>query len=288
MLQSHEISELNSFLKNLSGKNSSLSIYVDNLHSPFVLLPQEYTLPPISNMELSKQDIFSYLEIFSKFIPEAMSGCSVLPMQKPKRETGKISLVKEISIRGYNYLYIFKIDAAYLGGSKKDKIKIAASQLTHPAFETDRIYFSTRIIPIKNVIRADGEIIDFEVQPFDKGLFYSEVETESNDRPQKFSELFDEIDYSNILEPVKLSLKIFHPNWTLGKIYEPVFIEYLTLVIRFLSVSYSDIYSHFSHFYEILEVIHTGQSASDIAYRNLHSFERGTSPSGNMRWKIEF
>ncbi len=292
MIQTNDLKEMNSYLKSLSGKNSPLTIYVDNLHSPYVLLEEEYTLPPISNMDLTKQDIFPYLQILSKFIPEAMAECSVLPMQKPKRESGKISLVREISLRGHNYLYVLKIDAAYLGGSQKDKIKVSASQVTHPAIETDRIYFSIRIIPIKNVIRADGEIIDFEVQTFDKGLFFTEPEEVNSDRPRNFSELFDEVDYSHIIEPIKLSLKILQPNWSLGKIYEPVYIEYLTLAIRFLSVSYTKILSHFSHFYEILEIIHANGAISDITKRNFiywlgrHTFERETSPSGNMRWKI--
>lgn len=294
MIATNDLKEINFFLKNLNGKNSDFSIYVDNLHSPYILLKEEYTLPPISNMDLTKKDVLPLLEILSKYIPEAMSGCSVLPAQKPKRETGKVSLVKEISLRGHNYLYIFKIDAAYLGGSPRDKIKLAASQFSHPSISTDRIYFSTKVIPIKNVIRSDGEIIDFEVQPFDKGLFTAELEERLEDRPRNFSELFDEIDYSPIMEPIKLNLKIMLPNWSLGKIYEPVYIEYMTLAIRFLSPSYASAVTHFSHFYEILEIVHLNSSISEINRRNFiywlskHSFERETSPSGNMRWQIFF
>jgi len=294
VINTNDLKEMNAFLKQLDGKNVTSSIYVDNLHSPFILLENEYLLPSISNMDLTVRDIFPYLKVLASLIPEAIVGCSILPMQKPKRESGKISFVKEISIRGYNYLYVFKIDAAYLGGSPKEKIKVPATQVTHPAIETDRIYFSSRIIPIKNVIRADGEIIDFEIQNFDKGVFFSEVEreTDKGDMPRNYSELFDEVDYSNIVEPIKLGLKILHPNWNLGKIYEPVYIEYLTLSIRFLCASFKEIYSHFSHFYEVLEVIHTGGIISDISLRNFiywlgkHSFDRNISPSGNMRWKI--
>ncbi|HMV43083.1 MAG TPA: hypothetical protein PK079_03830 [Leptospiraceae bacterium] len=292
MIPSSDLKEINSFLKGLNGSNAPFDIYVDNLHSPYVLLREEYLLPPISNMDFTKKDILPFLKVISKYIPEAMVGCSVLPIQKPKRETGKISLVREISLRGHNYLYIFKIDAAYLGGSAKDKIISAASQVSHPSFSTDRIYFSTKIVPIKNVIRADGEIIDFEVQTFDKGLFITELEETIDDRPKKYSELFDEIDYSPVMEPIKLNLKIMHPNWSLGKIYEPVYIEYLTLSVRFLLASYANTIKHFSHFYEILEIIHINGSISEITRRNFiywlskHSFERGTSPSGNMRWKI--
>ena len=230
MIQSSSLKEMNLFLKGLNGKNSPLTIFVDNLHSPYILLNAEYILPAISNTDLTENDIYPYLQILSNFIPEAI--------------------------------------------------------------ETDRIYFSTRIIPIKNVIRADGEIIDFEVQTFDKGLFFSETEAVNTDRPRNYSELFDEIDYSHIMEPIKQSLKISQPHWTLGKIYEPVYIEYLTLAIRFLSVSYEKVLSHFSHFYEILEIIHGDGAISEITKRNFvfwlskHSFERGTSPSGNMRWKI--
>lgn len=294
MINTSDQKNINAFLKKLNGQNSPGSIYVDNLHSPFVLLEENYILPAISNMDLSINDVLPYLEIMARLIPEAISGCSILPMQKPKRESGKISLVKEISLRGFNYLYIFKFDAAYLGGSSKEKIIIPASQTSYPSIETDRIYFSARIIPIKNVIRADGEIIDFEVQEFDKGIFFSEVEANKSDMPRNYSELFDEIDYSHIIEPVKIGLKISHPNWILGKIYEPIYVEYLTLCLRFLSTSYKDIYAHFSHFYEVLEVVHTSKNISEISLRNFiywlgkHSFKRDISPSGNMRWKILF
>lgn len=292
MIKVNDLKEMNSFLKYLNIKNSPFELYVDNLHTPYILLSKNYILPPISNMNLTKQDIFTLIKILSEFIPEAITGCSILPIQKPKREIGKISFIKEFSFGGYKYLYVFKVDASYLGGSQKEKMKSSATQLTHPAIETDRIYFTARIIPIKNVILDDGEIIDFEVKTFDKGIFYSDVDEDIRNKPQNFSELFDEIDYSQIIEPIKISLKIVHPNWVLGKIFEPVYIEYLTLAIRFLSGSYTEIYNYFSHFHELLEVIHSGKTISEITLRNFifwmhsHNFERSTSPSGNIRWKI--
>ena len=65
MINTNDLKEMNAFLKQLDGKNVTSSIYVDNLHSPFVLLENEYLLPSISNMDLTIRDIFPYLKVLA-------------------------------------------------------------------------------------------------------------------------------------------------------------------------------------------------------------------------------
>lgn len=290
-----EVKEINAFLSNLGStgrEQREFPIYVDNVHFPYIELDSYYVLPAFTYPDSKPKEVLAFLAAVAEYIPGAIAGTQMLPIQKPKRESGKMSFVKIITINGFDYLYVFKIDASYLGGAHKGEVLAPATSTTSTSIRTNRIYFSARIVPLREIQTKDGQIGDFDTKHFKSGVFYKETDDSDKNKPKIFSELFDEVDYSAVVAPIKEMLGINLENWKLGKVYEPITIEYLSLSIRFLDTSYNRILKEFETFYQLAETVHTEEPIRTETLENYkiwlrkHDSDRNLSPAGNMRWKI--
>ena len=288
-----ETRKLNQFLKTLSTqKNSSFSIYVDNLHTAYILTPQNYILPSFHKFHFEYEPCYKYLTAIAQFIPEAIEGCQVLSYPKPLKEVGKLCLIKEISYNGFPYLYLFKLDLHYLGGSLSQAYIKRETSYHTSSVTTNKIYFSSRIVPITDIIQEGNTIIDFKAKEYTPGLFM--VEKDANTSKIRHSaEIFDDIDYSKILDPIYQQLEI-DKFWQPSKVYRPLYIEYQTLSLRFFEPSFQMSLNEFQSFSGFLEFVHTENL--DIFQRDVenyhkwlssHSVTRTQSLSGNMLWEIK-
>lgn len=104
-------------------------------------------------------------------------------------------------------------------------------------------------------------------------------------------ELFDDVDYSGLLDPIKEKQGI-KAIWKPGKIYDPISIEYRSLAFNFLESSYKEIYNRFSGFLSVYDNILFGREDKNdehdsyLAYLSSIQTERTLSPSGNLLWKV--
>ncbi|MCE9501579.1 MAG: beta-galactosidase, partial [Leptospira sp.] len=263
-------------------------------YSPYALFDMPYVLPGSSIYSPDFESVYLYIQTLSEYIPEAIVGCHVLPESRPKRDVGKLSLVKEIRIGEFRYLFILKFELAHLGGVKKEDVVKNASQMFNASVRTDRIYFSVRIIPVSSVDRDRNQIVDFTVQSYDASIFQMSTQNQSDSSRRIVSEIFDEIDFTFANNSIRDQLRITPENWSPGKVYEPVAIEYLTVALRFLSLSQKEILADFESFHEIIGYIFAGEKfppekAVENYVKWLKSFrsERTISPSGNMLWRIQ-
>jgi hypothetical protein len=285
--------KINQILSNINTKNpAKYSIYIDNLHSPYILLDKEYLMPSVSNFNLNTNECTELSEIYSQLIPELLIGNSLLPEPKPKREHSKLCYADSFNWMGGTFIFLLKIEVSYLGGSSKNKIVKPATQSNYPSYYTDRIYFSTRIFAVQDITHSDGNLSDFTPISLKESLYLHEPKTDITSKPKIFSELFDEIDYKQILEPILTKLHIRSDEFKLLPIYSPIGIEMFSLVIRFLNSSKSESIKEFQKFSEIVSSIHTRNDINTASLKIFHEWfrkhrtERELSPSGNVRWKI--
>ncbi len=290
------MNELNSYLQSLSkNDNNTFDVYVDNHHTTLIQFPVEYEMPQVSNHILSLDEKYRLTNIFSKLIPNTLSGMNLLPESLPKRDTSKLCFVKELNIEDQSYIHLFKIDVNYLGGCKKEKLIQITNQNQFPSYFTDRIYFYSGILKVKEIIRKDNEIIGIVPKEFTQESFFPEAEDYSEkNKPEIFSEIFDEADTKSLLVPLYEKLEINSKNWKLGKIHQPISLDHTSIVFKPLQLVITDVFEKFKNFSEILEQ-EQNRSAEQNAelekfhkYLQAHSFVRGLSPAGNIRWKIEF
>lgn len=289
-----EVMNLNQILLDCSGKkNLDHKIYIDNLHTPYAEFSKNYILPGTSTHSIDFISAKNYISAIAKLIPEAVEGCSVLPEPRPKRESEKIFLVKKFVLHEKQFLYILKLEPTYLGGAESEQILQKATQEKTASILTNRIYFSTRIIQIEHTISQDQTITDFQAKNYTEGNF--KIETGSKgilSEKKRVSELFDEIDFSDLVTSLKHTLSITDENWKLGKVFDPVGVEYLSISLKFLSLSQKQILNDFQNFSSIFDFLFYQKELPADAidhykkWLDVYSMERSQSPSGNVRWKI--
>ncbi|TGL24120.1 hypothetical protein EHQ46_03070 [Leptospira yanagawae] len=281
---------INRILGDVSDKNKVGELFVDNLHSPYIQFSERFTINGTSITQPEFGDIKDFVHTVIKFLPEAVEGTSLLPEPRPKRETGKLFFVRPMMFGPFQFLYVFSVDMLYLGGAKSEEIKRAGSQNMTPTIITDRLYFQVKVIPIKTVKEEGENVIDFEAKRFQGGEFRVESERDENKPIRKFSEIFDEIDFSDTESKIREELGITSEIWKLGRIYSPIGIDYLSLSLRFLEPSLPKTIHHFKKFYQILE--NTNQTIPEETLRMFHEYlssfevDRTVSKSGNILWKV--
>ncbi|MDZ4725118.1 MAG: hypothetical protein SH817_03105 [Leptospira sp.] len=287
-----EILAINKKLLDLDGKNKPGEIFVDNLHSPYIKFGEKFFLPSSSITKPEYSAISEYVNILIKFLPEAIEGTSLLPEPRPKKETGKLFFARPIVFANKKFMYIFSTDMQYLGGAKPEEIKKAGAQNQSPSVETDRIYFQSKIFPIEEAVEEGDYVSDFIARRFKGGVFRVESDKDPNAKPQRFSEIFDELDFSDMEAKIRSELGINSEIWPMGRVYSPVGIDYLSLSLRFLKASLPQIIREFRRYYSILDPGDEGVEQNVInafhKYLFAHETTRTQSRSGNMLWKIHF
>ncbi len=291
-MQIKDLKTLNKQLLDLEGKNKQGEIFVDNLHSPYIKFEEEFILPQSSITKPEFSAIVDYVQTLIKFLPEAIEGTSLLPEPRPKKDTGKLFFVRPILFEDKKFLYVFSTDLQYLGGANPNEIKKPASQNLVPSVVTDRIYFQAKVFPIESFVEENDFVSDFKSVRFQGGIFRIESGREADEKPTRFSEIFDELDFSDLESKIRAELGINSEIWPMGRVYSPIGIDYLSLSMRFLKPSLPKIIREFRKYYKILSPGEEGvaQEVTNAYHKYLfkHETSRTQSRSGNMLWKIHF
>ncbi len=283
---------INDYLTELKKNQTDFKIYIDNLHCPYILLNEEYTMPSLSNHIMTLEENINLVKLFTTYLPKTLSGMNFLTKTISKKETSRLNFVKEFSSSGNKFILLFTIEIKYLGGSLSSKIFKPSTQTHFPSYLTDRIFFHSRIIPVSEVIKNNNYIIDFTPVKNDNIFFNYQIEFTNREKPEFISEMFDELDFRNILKPIYENLKISE-FWTLGKIYEPIGIEFLSPILKLISI-YPD--QEIEEFKKFSELLSNNFQLKKIPPESIYffydwlkkfSFEKSISPSGNFRWEIK-
>ncbi|WCL49553.1 LIC_10030 family protein [Leptospira sp. GIMC2001] len=293
-----EVAKLNKLLAGISGINIPLRIYIDNLHCPYLELEGEYILPPCSVLDGVGYDTAKqYLKEISRLVPELISGMQVLPFPRPKKDSSKLFLVQRIEGE-QEFLLLIVLDVAHLGGIQNDKIVKKANQSQTISIRTNRIYFTSKIIPIEKIYIDKGNIVNFDgyevtewIEKQRKNV--KQLETELENRIRPFSDLFDDADFSTQEKLIAEHLGINRENWRLGKVYSPIGIEHLCFSIRFLEARKQTILETWNmirdSFWDGLTSNENLEKGVTIALHNyLSNFDSKLeySQSDNPRWLI--
>ncbi|TGL61065.1 LIC_10030 family protein [Leptospira sarikeiensis] len=306
-----EVKELNRLLQNQSnGRNKDVSLYVDNLHTSFLEFEEKFILPSTSVFEIEFEAAEKYLRSLLQQIPELIADSLVLPEPRPKRDIDRLFLIKPFYTEGEvfrentpevwreklpPYAIVTSFHVMHLGGAPKEDIYAQASQGKTMSVYTKRAYFSSRVVPLDSLTVHEGAIIDFTAKRYQESDFMVQISRDPGEGIRHtFFGIFEEIDYSKQVALIHESLGITSADWTLGKIFAPLAVEYLTLTARFLEPSLNMIAKDFNSFHQVVDLLLRPDSMtleesarnSFFAWLRSHKAERIISPSGNMAWKI--
>ncbi|TGK38056.1 LIC_10030 family protein [Leptospira andrefontaineae] len=307
----NEVKELNKLLQNHSkGRNKEHSIYVDNLHTSFVEFEEKFILPSTSVFEIEFSAAEGFLKSILQLAPELVADSLVLPEPRPKRDIDRLFLIKPFYTEGEMFrenspevwreklppfAIITSFHVMHLGGAPKEDIYAQASQGKTMSVYSKRAYFSSRVIPLDSLTVLEDAVIDFTTKKYQESDFMVQISTDTFEGVRHtYSEIFDEVDYSKQVSFIHESLGITPSDWTLGKIFAPLAVEYLTLTTRFLDPSLDKIAKDFNSFHQVVDLLlRPGSMTLEESARNSffawlrsHKSERIISPSGNMAWKI--
>ncbi|MCB1180164.1 MAG: hypothetical protein KDK36_21480 [Leptospiraceae bacterium] len=289
-MKPEETRALNRVIRDIQpDKNKKYDIHVDSLHLPFIILEEKYLLPSIPLLEIDFNSAKIFLQEIAPHFSSHLKEFFIIPETRPKKDSCKLMLAKEIEINSSRFIYIIKFETVYLGGADKENKITEGTQNLSPSIKTNRIYFTSRILPVSQIIKSKGEIIDFEIPKYEPSIYSKETE---GHKKKFFSELFDEIDYSEVMNEIKSSLEI-EKHWKLGRVFDPIFIEHLSMSVRFLNFDIEENINEFKKFYKLVTNVVERNDFSDIeTILNFHkwlekfSFERTKTLSGNIAWKI--
>ncbi|GBF39729.1 LIC_10030 family protein [Leptospira johnsonii] len=307
----NEVKELNRLLQNHSnGRNKVNSVYVDNLHTSFVEFEEKFILPSTSVFEIEFSAAESFLKSILQLAPELIADSLVLPEPRPKRDIDRLFLIKPFYTEGEMFrenspevwreklppfAIVTSFHIMHLGGAPKEDIYTQASQGKTMSVYTNRAYFSSRVIPLDSLTVLEDAVIDFTAKKYQESDFMVQISRDSFEGVRHtYSEIFDEVDYSKQVSFIHESLGITPADWSLGKIFAPLAVEYMTLTARFLDPSLDRIAKDFNSFHQVVDLLLRPDSMtleesarnSFFAWLRSHKSERIISPSGNMAWKI--
>jgi len=194
------------------------------------------------------------------------------------------------SIRDYTYIDDIIdgiISSLYYDKTNYEIINLGNQSFSSSVF-TDRIYFNFKIFLLDSFLIKHNQIVEFKLSSFSESIYKKLTEIVG----KKFhSELFDEIDYTHILEPIYTKLELVK-FWKLGKIYQPLQIENHSLSICFLNFNIQENINDFISFHTILNDLTNNKDLNSNTLKNFYnwlekfSFQRISSKSGNIAWKI--
>lgn len=287
------IIQINEELKNLSVESAvPKKIKVDTFHLPYIEFLDTFELPGISLNGPEYEQALKFTRIIKEKAPGFVSNTNLLPQARPQRDLQQLHFVREIQAGNKKYLYILKIFTLYMGGAESKDITIKAVQGLSASFISNRIYYQARIVPVDNVTRKQGQIIDFESTRIKDTLF--EVSSSDMKRDMWSTVLFDEVDFSELNQKF-VDCFSFDSDWKLGKIFSPLVVDYLSLCINPVYPILPIIEAVAPHFHEGFSSFIKDREAMSVPEKTEYfwsayfaKFTRKLSPakSGNPHWEI--
>ncbi len=173
----------------IAAENRIDKIFLNAIKNEFIKVPGEIVIPKIHVKDLDYGTAFSILKDIEYFLPEFLYGHTILEARKPPSEQHSLHFIRSIKGQAIDFIHILKIDLKFGG----DSINIIekGSPTSYPSFRTDRVYYKSRLVPVKS-IKVHKTITDF--QPI--RLFRSDYI--ESDKHFFAAAIFDDVDKSAV------------------------------------------------------------------------------------------
>ena len=133
-------------LINENDKNNFEGIFLDESLREFFLLKDEIHIPKIPVTELDYNIGFIISKYLIDILPEYLFEHKLLVKRKPVSEQYSLQFIKALPGRIIDFIHIIRFDFKFSGGS--GRIKDKGNTLAFPEYNTDRIRYKSRLVPI--------------------------------------------------------------------------------------------------------------------------------------------
>lgn len=291
-----ELRKINKILESADPIHQPVGEYrVDTMRHPYFQFSEKFKWPAITVTKIEPEQSRQIVNVLHERLPSFIAGCHLLPEPHPRKDSNQLHFVRPYKIKDFEYIYMLKISAEYMGGAAQNEIYGRVVQGRSPSFLTDRIYYSVRFVPVEKIEYYQNQIIDFEPRRLNEAIFEVTKTLDVRNRPDHISTMaFDEVDFSRV-ENQFSELFSFSNDWSADRLFRPFSIEYLTLCMNLIIPlpSLVDFYAEFfdqglRHFIESGSLENIGKREKKFwsEYFSIWSYERSLSRSGNPHWLI--
>lgn len=288
---SEEAVELNQHIRYLPERGTlEKQLFVDTFRHPYVKFKESFHWPSITTTELQRDEVERILEIIIPRIPEFIRGTSIMAQSRPTRHSNQLHFIREFQVDTQKYAYHFRISAEYMGGAETDEVRVPHAQGRSPEVKTDRIYFSSRIIPVTFIRKFQGSPIDFE--PFQVKDAIFKIYPEDMEREFTSTILFDEVDFTEVNKRFTELYSYHNAQWKPGRLFNPFVIDHLTLTLNLIYPDYRVLDKILVPFHKVFRsfieddpsIVSEDTMEFWEQYYEVWEYERVNSRSGNPHW----
>ncbi len=127
--------------------NMAESIYLNSVKNEFITFPGRVVIPRISVKELTYDLSVDIVRDLAGYIPEFLAGHRILERRKPAAEVHSLQFAMPLRGRLLDFAHLFKLDFRFGGDSYN--IVEKGSTTFYPSYITNRLYFKSRLMPVK-------------------------------------------------------------------------------------------------------------------------------------------
>lgn len=209
------VNQINNFINLIDTNtvNKTGAIYINILKNEFIMLNEEITIPKIPVSKLPYIDAVPIAQTIIPFIPQFLSGHTLLEERQPSHELHSLHFVRLLEGNCINFYHVLRIDFRF-GGDSSTIIEPGNNDY-YPAYRTNRLYYKSRLVPA----------FKDSAPPITPIKLIQSITTESDQYFHTYA-IFDDIDTSHITnELLKTLPDIFSIPATL---YPFIVLDYYT------------------------------------------------------------
>lgn len=284
-----DVQRLNEILQGQGSESVSSRLCVDTFRTPYLLWERPMSFPSLSVLHAEPESSARVLRQIVERSPELLGGGQVLPEARPRRDEPNLHIVRAYSCEEQQYLLKVKLLMTYMGGAAPSEIEDRTVQNRNPAFQSDRVYFQARLFPVKEIERHEGQIVDFEPEPYGPASGMKSMAGETHQTARWNVMLFDEMDFSEL--EAKIRTRVSAAPWKPGRLFNPFIIDHGTIAWNVFHARnlegyipvFHRLWHHFAHGQELP---HEDQRFWDQYFQSW-KYSRFLSRGGNPHWEIE-
>jgi hypothetical protein len=136
-------------------RNATGDIHLNIIKNEFILINGLVTIPHLPVKEMDYAAAMPVMRELVDYMPKFLCGHVPLVRRRPASEQHSVQVVRLIGGEFIDFIHLFSINLRYGGG--EGTVLSMGDSTRYPAFKTDRIYYKSRLIPVRRVAAVSLE-----------------------------------------------------------------------------------------------------------------------------------
>jgi hypothetical protein len=140
-------------------RNNAGAIHLNILKNEFITFPGTVAVPRIPLKGLDPDRALPVVAEFARFLPEFFHGHRFLVKRVPASDLYSLQFVRRVDGRVLSFVHMLRVDLRFGGDSSN--IIVKGDSDNYPSYQTDRMYYKSRLIPAGDINVSGGAVMGF-------------------------------------------------------------------------------------------------------------------------------